>query len=650
MFAAPSARAKVNASNMTMKKPEQVYSFTSHAQNQPGVPLPGDRIDAQFSEHRQAITETQEALQDIRRDDGQLKNGLVTKEALAPDLVTDLTKDIRKDVALDVEIIRTGAVEARIAADRAASSAQVASEAAEEAKLATNEIRGGAGSALEIIARVSDAAQQVERRVENAAFDTFNYANDAIYARNQAQDYAVLSAHWAEYMPDTIPPNILAVMGITGEHWSSRWWAHRAGDIVREEIKELCRFFIGAYVSPPSACPHGDPLVPGTMYWNTAEEAMYVWTGDEWQRVAIPTTGDLQEFQYLSIAGQDVFGGVDIFGRTPQDLTNRNANVNVYLNGVRLLETYDWHIADSAHIRLARAPAHNSVVTVERLDVPQTIYAATAGKIDTSMWVFDGETKSFPIFVQGALFAPANAANVLVSLDGVMLDAGIDFTVSGTVITFSEAPLTDARSWGLVGMPLGPDEIRVLYPSPSTFTRFTYAATVEGQAAFGGLDKYGNALMGLMAPAANVSVHVNGVRVEEEDYQIASDVEIILSRGVSLGSSVIVEVFEVAKLGGVQLVPTTAEKIETERWIFNGIVRTFPVYVSGSLYAPPAEAGVFLSLDGLVLNPGVDFTISGTTLTFSEAPLADAKAWAVVGIPNMRAPVPQHNHDCGVFG
>jgi hypothetical protein len=47
-----------------------------------------------------------------------------------------------------------------------------------------------------------------------------------------AQLYAVLAQAWAEYMPGTIPPNILAVMDITGDHWSSRWWANRAAQIV----------------------------------------------------------------------------------------------------------------------------------------------------------------------------------------------------------------------------------------------------------------------------------------------------------------------------------------------------------------------------------------------------------------------------------
>jgi hypothetical protein len=47
------------------------------------------------------------------------------------------------------------------------------------------------------------------------------------------QDYAVVSQAWAEYMPDTIPPNTLAVMNITGDHWSSRWWSNRAAQQVQ---------------------------------------------------------------------------------------------------------------------------------------------------------------------------------------------------------------------------------------------------------------------------------------------------------------------------------------------------------------------------------------------------------------------------------
>ena len=60
-----------------------------------------------------------------------------------------------------------------------------------------------------------------------------NAASDAEGAAALAYRYAILAQAWAEYMPGTIPPNILAVMDITGDHWSSRWWANLAahGDV-----------------------------------------------------------------------------------------------------------------------------------------------------------------------------------------------------------------------------------------------------------------------------------------------------------------------------------------------------------------------------------------------------------------------------------
>ena len=49
----------------------------------------------------------------------------------------------------------------------------------------------------------------------------------------QAGLYANLAGAWAEHMPDTIPPDVLAVMAITGDHWSSRWWANQAARLVQ---------------------------------------------------------------------------------------------------------------------------------------------------------------------------------------------------------------------------------------------------------------------------------------------------------------------------------------------------------------------------------------------------------------------------------
>lgn len=43
-----------------------------------------------------------------------------------------------------------------------------------------------------------------------------------------SQQSAALSQAWAEHMPDELPADTLANAGITGQHWSARWWAAQA--------------------------------------------------------------------------------------------------------------------------------------------------------------------------------------------------------------------------------------------------------------------------------------------------------------------------------------------------------------------------------------------------------------------------------------
>ena len=55
-----------------LKVPQRLFSFTDWMKSRPREPIPGDRLDMQFSELINAISATQRAIADIRADDGKL--------------------------------------------------------------------------------------------------------------------------------------------------------------------------------------------------------------------------------------------------------------------------------------------------------------------------------------------------------------------------------------------------------------------------------------------------------------------------------------------------------------------------------------------------------------------------------------------------
>lgn len=55
---------------------------------------------------------------------------------------------------------------------------------------------------------------------------------------------------------------------------------------------------------------------------------------------------------------------------------------------------------------------------------------------------------------------------------------------------------------------------------------------------------------------------------------------------------------------------------------FNGILQTFNITVGGVAFTPPTAYAMMVSLDDVILNPGVDFSISGSTISFATPPAA----------------------------
>lgn len=70
--------------------PDIDYSYAGFQQEQQDFPFPGTQLDNDLAELSTSIDETIDALEDIRRADGALNNGIVTADSLAPDLLIGL--------------------------------------------------------------------------------------------------------------------------------------------------------------------------------------------------------------------------------------------------------------------------------------------------------------------------------------------------------------------------------------------------------------------------------------------------------------------------------------------------------------------------------------------------------------------------------
>ena len=203
--------------------PVRQYSFTDFGTNNPTTPPPGDKIDQELDRGNAAITQLKAFVRQSLADDGSIKPGAIGNDQLSLDLTTDITNDVLAQVNPQVS-----------AAQGHASAAQnSATTAATQATNAQNQANAAAGHAttasdakdLAIVAR--DQAQAHATTASNASGTATNARNTAQASEGKALNYAQLAQLWSEFLDgnNSIPGANLDQMGVSGAHWSARWWA-----------------------------------------------------------------------------------------------------------------------------------------------------------------------------------------------------------------------------------------------------------------------------------------------------------------------------------------------------------------------------------------------------------------------------------------
>ncbi len=121
------------------------YSFTDYQTSEPTRPLPGVRVDVELAAIAESIDESVDAIKDVRRSDGALKNEIVTVESLSPQVAAGVGSG-----ALAAQEAAEAAQEAAETAQTAAELAQSGAEAAETGAVAAQAAAEGAAEGLPI--------------------------------------------------------------------------------------------------------------------------------------------------------------------------------------------------------------------------------------------------------------------------------------------------------------------------------------------------------------------------------------------------------------------------------------------------------------------------------------------------------------------
>jgi hypothetical protein len=223
-------------------------------------------------------------------------------------------------------------------------------------------------------------------------------------------------------------------------------------------------WYLGPFPAPPSRTNTGLPLVPGYQYFNTGNKQVYIYVGsgpsEGWQPYGVPYPANSLHYYYQFIAdttdvdGPDEFGQELIFDTTAQD------DVQVYINGAKLLYNVDYTLLEDSVVHFGGSVCGGSVceiVVQKRVDAS---YAVTPIAVNTDLWVFDGNQRVFPLIkLGGGELVPGSSLNTLLSLNGVLLNPSQDYTVVGAEVFFAVAPVPAATAWMTVGIPIVPDYI-----------------------------------------------------------------------------------------------------------------------------------------------------------------------------------------------
>lgn len=309
-----------------------------------------------------SINEIRDNLALIQRDDGALKNGIVTAESLSDSAFNAVLGEVATATAAASAsadrstLFATQAEADRIAAQAAATAAQSSqTAAATSATAAASSQTAAANSATSAATSASTAttkASEASTSATNAASSATAAAGSATAASTQATNAATSATAAATSATNSANSATTATTqaGIATTQASNAAASATAAATSFDDFEDR-------YLGPKSAAPtvdnDGNPLLTGAMYFDTSISEMRVYTGTVWKAVGSAINGTTNRATYTATAGQTIFAIVYDVGF-----------VDVYLNGLKLQAVAEFTATNGTSIVLATGATAGDIVDI----------------------------------------------------------------------------------------------------------------------------------------------------------------------------------------------------------------------------------------------------------------------------------------------
>ena len=214
------------------------------------------------------------------------------------------------------------------------------------------------GSATDAATSASEAATSASNAANSASSASTSETNTAASEGNAASSAtaAAASASAAASSASSASSSASAAATSAASASTSASSAESAWDSLDDR-------YLGAKASDPTTDNDGNTLLTGAMYFDSTNNVTKVYNGTDWQAASSSIEGIKSDFQYTATASQTVFSGND--DNTNELVIDKAGLTNVFLNGVRLVDS-DYTVDVGANsVTLASGASVNDVVEIE---------------------------------------------------------------------------------------------------------------------------------------------------------------------------------------------------------------------------------------------------------------------------------------------